>query len=124
MAEPVIITVAITGAVPKKKDNPAVPVSPSEQVESTHQAYEAGASIDRGFGLTGRRLIKVRHCRTRGNPRRLRDGRGGVGRGRPDLRSGRRAGARLSRHWPRHRYTRRVYSYRRQTLGGRLRMWR
>ena len=45
MAEPVIITVAITGAVPKKKDNPAVPVTPSEQVESTHQAYEAGASL-------------------------------------------------------------------------------
>lgn len=45
MAEPVIITVAITGAVPKKKDNPAVPVVPAEQVESTHQAFEAGASL-------------------------------------------------------------------------------
>ena len=45
MAEPVIITVAITGAVPKKKDNPAVPVTPPEQVESTHEAYEAGASL-------------------------------------------------------------------------------
>lgn len=43
--EPVIITVAITGAVPRKKDNPAVPVTPSEQVESTHQAFEAGASL-------------------------------------------------------------------------------
>src|ERR671936_1911218 len=45
MAKPVIITVAITGAVPKKKDNPAVPVTPSEQVESTHEAFEAGASL-------------------------------------------------------------------------------
>ena len=45
MSQPVIITVAITGAVPKKKDNPAVPVTPSEQVESTQQAFEAGASL-------------------------------------------------------------------------------
>jgi 3-oxoadipate:acetyl-CoA acetyltransferase len=45
MSEPVIITVAITGAVPKKKDNPAVPVTPAEQIESTQQAFEAGASL-------------------------------------------------------------------------------
>ena len=45
MSQPVIITVAITGAVPKKKDNPAVPVVPAEQVESTHEAFEAGASL-------------------------------------------------------------------------------
>jgi uncharacterized protein (DUF849 family) len=45
MTQPVIITVAITGSQPKKKDNPAVPVTPSEQVESTHQAFEAGASL-------------------------------------------------------------------------------
>src|SRR5437870_5687070 len=45
MADPVIITVAITGAVPKKKDNPAVPVTPPEQIESTHEAFEAGASL-------------------------------------------------------------------------------
>ena len=45
MAEPVIITVAITGAVPKKKDNPAVPVTPPEQIESTHEAFEAGAAL-------------------------------------------------------------------------------
>ena len=45
MAEPVIITVAITGAVPKKKDNPAVPVTPSQQIESTHEAFEAGAAL-------------------------------------------------------------------------------
>ncbi|WP_207481704.1 BKACE family enzyme [Arenibaculum pallidiluteum] len=42
---PVVVTVAITGSVPRKKDNPALPVTPSEQVESTHEAYEAGASL-------------------------------------------------------------------------------
>lgn len=45
MSQPVIITVAITGALPRKKDNPAVPVTPSEQVESTQEAFEAGASL-------------------------------------------------------------------------------
>ncbi len=45
MAKPCIICVAITGSVPKKADNPAVPISISEQVESTHEAFEAGASI-------------------------------------------------------------------------------
>ena len=45
MSTPVIITVAITGAVPRKADNPAVPVTPSEQIESTHEAFEAGASL-------------------------------------------------------------------------------
>jgi uncharacterized protein (DUF849 family) len=43
--QPVVISVAITGSVPRKKDNPAVPTEPAEQVESTHQAYEAGASL-------------------------------------------------------------------------------
>ncbi|MBZ9653714.1 3-keto-5-aminohexanoate cleavage protein [Phyllobacterium lublinensis] len=42
---PVVIAVAITGSVPRKRDNPAVPVSTSEQIESTHEAYEAGASL-------------------------------------------------------------------------------
>lgn len=45
MTAPTIITVAITGALPRKKDNPAVPVTPAEQVESTHEAFEAGASL-------------------------------------------------------------------------------
>ena len=45
MPHPCIITVAITGALPTKADNPAVPVIPSEQIESTHEAYEAGASL-------------------------------------------------------------------------------
>ena len=45
MSEPCIITVAITGSVPRKENNPAVPITISEQVESTHEAYEAGASL-------------------------------------------------------------------------------
>lgn len=45
MSKPVIITVAITGALPRKKDTPAVPVTPAEQIESTHEAFEAGASL-------------------------------------------------------------------------------
>lgn len=45
MSKPCIICVAITGSVPRKKDNPAVPISISEQIESTHEAFEAGASI-------------------------------------------------------------------------------
>ena len=45
MTKPCIICVAITGSVPRKQDNPAVPITISEQVESTHAAFEAGASI-------------------------------------------------------------------------------
>lgn len=45
MSDPCIICVAITGSVPRKSDNPAVPVTISEQIESTHAAFEAGASI-------------------------------------------------------------------------------
>ena len=45
MSTPCIITVAITGSVPMKKDSPAVPISVAEQVESSHAAYEAGAAL-------------------------------------------------------------------------------
>jgi 3-keto-5-aminohexanoate cleavage enzyme len=45
MTAPAVITVAITGAIPRKADTPAVPVTPSEQIESTHEAFEAGASV-------------------------------------------------------------------------------
>ncbi len=45
MSTPAIITVAITGALPRKKDSSAVPVTPAEQIESTHAAYEAGAAL-------------------------------------------------------------------------------
>lgn len=45
MTKPCIICVAITGSVPTKADNPAVPITVAEQVESTQEAYEAGATI-------------------------------------------------------------------------------
>lgn len=45
MTQPCIICVAITGSVPTKANNPAVPISITEQIESTHAAFEAGASI-------------------------------------------------------------------------------
>jgi 3-oxoadipate:acetyl-CoA acetyltransferase len=45
MTNPAVIAVAITGSVPHKADNPAVPITPAEQIESTHAAYEAGATV-------------------------------------------------------------------------------
>ena len=45
MTKPCIICVAITGSVPRKEDNPAVPITVEEQVESTQAAFEAGAAI-------------------------------------------------------------------------------
>jgi 3-keto-5-aminohexanoate cleavage enzyme len=42
---PCIICVAITGSLPTKENNPAVPISIAEQIESTHESFEAGASI-------------------------------------------------------------------------------
>ena len=45
MTKPCIICVAITGSVPTKADNAAVPITVGEQIESTHEAFEAGASI-------------------------------------------------------------------------------
>lgn len=43
--KPCIICVAITGSLPTKENNPAVPITVSEQVESTQEAFEAGATI-------------------------------------------------------------------------------
>jgi len=43
--KPCIITVAITGSVPRKEHNPAVPTTIDEQVESTAEAHAAGASV-------------------------------------------------------------------------------
>ena len=40
MAKPCIICVAITGSVPTKANNPAVPITVSEQIESTQEAFE------------------------------------------------------------------------------------
>lgn len=45
MSTPAVLTVAITGSQPTKAQNPAVPISPAEQVESTHEAFEAGAAL-------------------------------------------------------------------------------
>jgi len=45
MTQPCIICVAITGSVPTQRDNPAVPITVAEQIESTHEAFEAGAAI-------------------------------------------------------------------------------
>ena len=45
MTAPCIICVAITGSLPTKEINPAVPISVEEQVESTQAAFEAGATI-------------------------------------------------------------------------------
>lgn len=45
MSKPCILCVAITGSLPTKENNPAVPVTVAEQIESTHEAFEAGASI-------------------------------------------------------------------------------
>ena len=45
MTTPCIISVAITGSLPKKQDNPAVPITVAEQIESTHESFEAGATL-------------------------------------------------------------------------------
>lgn len=45
MTKPCIICVAITGSLPTKANNPAVPITVSEQIESTQEAFEAGATI-------------------------------------------------------------------------------
>lgn len=42
---PCIICVAITGSLPTKANNPAVPITIAEQIESTHEAFDAGATI-------------------------------------------------------------------------------
>jgi len=42
---PLIVNVALTGMVPTKADNPAVPVTPSEIVEDAERCVRAGASI-------------------------------------------------------------------------------
>lgn len=45
MTKPCIICVALTGSVARKSDNPSVPITVTEQVESAHESFEAGASI-------------------------------------------------------------------------------
>ena len=43
--QPCIISVAITGSLPRKENNPAVPITVKEQIESTQAAFEAGAAL-------------------------------------------------------------------------------
>lgn len=45
MSQPCIICVAITGSVARKENNPAIPTTIQEQIESIHESFEAGASI-------------------------------------------------------------------------------
>ena len=45
MSKPCVICVAITGSLPRKHMNAAVPITVSEQIESTQEAFEAGATI-------------------------------------------------------------------------------
>jgi len=45
MTTPCIITTAITGAIPRTSDCPGLPVEPNRQIESTHEAYEAGSAL-------------------------------------------------------------------------------
>ncbi|MHA7852009.1 beta-keto acid cleavage family enzyme [Roseovarius sp.] len=45
MTTPCIITTAITGAIPRTSECPGLPVVPSQQIESTHEAYEAGSAL-------------------------------------------------------------------------------
>ena len=42
---PCIICVAITGSVPRKENNPNLPISINEQVESAQESFELGATI-------------------------------------------------------------------------------
>jgi 3-keto-5-aminohexanoate cleavage enzyme len=45
MTTPCIIAVAITGSLPTKRNNPAVPIEIQEQIDSTQEAFEAGATL-------------------------------------------------------------------------------
>ncbi|MBI5301503.1 MAG: 3-keto-5-aminohexanoate cleavage protein [Chloroflexi bacterium] len=43
LATPLVINAAITGMVPRKKDNPAVPTTPEEIAQDVERCYQAGA---------------------------------------------------------------------------------
>ena len=45
VTRPAVISVAITGSLPQKANNPAVPITPEEQIDSAHEAFEAGAAL-------------------------------------------------------------------------------
>ncbi len=48
MTEPCIITLAITGSLPRKEDNPAMPISLAALVDSTHEARKIQSLPPRG----------------------------------------------------------------------------
>ena len=43
--KPCILCVALTGSVPTKQNNPSLPVTISEQIESAHECFEVGATV-------------------------------------------------------------------------------
>ena len=49
MANKTIITAAVTGAWPKKENNPNVPLTPAEISEDVYQCWQAGAAIEPGL---------------------------------------------------------------------------
>ncbi|MFW8595844.1 3-keto-5-aminohexanoate cleavage protein [Cribrihabitans neustonicus] len=51
MSNPCIICVAITGSLPAKENNPAVPITVAEQIESTQEAFEAGLYVQFVMGV-------------------------------------------------------------------------
>ena len=44
MSDKVIITAALTGAVTRKEQNPAVPYTPEEFAEDAYKVYNSGGS--------------------------------------------------------------------------------
>lgn len=45
LTKPAVINLALTGMVPRKKDNPALPVTPEEVMADAARCYEAGARM-------------------------------------------------------------------------------
>jgi len=45
LAQKVIVTVAPTGSIPTRQDNPQLPITPEEIADETARAYEAGAAL-------------------------------------------------------------------------------
>ena len=59
---PVVIAVAITGSVPRKRDNPAVPITPAEQTgdPSMRRSKLAPRSIIFTFAIPMRARLRIR----------------------------------------------------------------
>lgn len=78
MTTAAIVTVAITGAVPTTRDNPAVPVTPERQVESAVEAFDAGATVCHVH-------VRDEHERPSSDPVLYQAVREGIARERPDM---------------------------------------